>query len=351
MKKKNFGLPIIISIIFILLYVIFAAKPLAKEYQITPEWKIATSNPLISPSDKEQMYFHLGQTLGYFTEDGKITHFQTFPSKIAISNNYYATYDSSSKNIPFYFPNGKQAGIIEHEGYPYFVNELIFLMLPGGSSFSKCTQSGEIEWTYEGVLPITAFSTNTGFTAVGFVDGSISIFNNKDGSIISSYAPGGSDYPVILGIDISPDGQYVASISGHNQQRFVLSHKEENQQKIIYHTFLSSDSPYQTLIHFCKDGKRVLYNYQNNLGIYDLSTKENTVIKLQSKLIKIEENKDFIFLLGKNKKEYTVSIIEKTNTLLGRFSFTGDTAFIQTKDNDLYVGKDFSISKLSISNK
>lgn len=350
MKKKNFGLPVIISIIFILLYVIFAAKPLAKEYQITPEWKISTSNPLISQSDKKQMYFHLGQTLGYFTEDGKITHFKTFPSKLSISDKYYATYDSSAKNIPYYFSNGTHAGTIEHEGYPYFIGDLIFLFLPGGNSFSKCMDNGQIEWSYEGVMPITAFSSNSNYSAVGFADGTISIFNNKDGNISSTFAPGGSDYPVILGIDISNDGQYVASISGHNQQRFVLSHKEENQQKVIFHTFLNTDSPYQTLIHFCKDGKRVLYNYQNNLGIYDISTKENTVIELESKLIKIEENDNFIFLLGKDKNKYTVSIIEKTNTLLGRFSFIADTAFIHTEGEALYVGKDSSISKLSISN-
>ena len=134
-------------------------------------------------------------------------------------------------------------------------------------SFSKCKDDGQIDWTYEGIMPITAFSSNKNYTAAGFADGSISIFNNEDGSISSSFAPGGSDYPVILGIDISQDGQYVASISGHGQQRFVLSHKEENQQKIIYHTFLTSDSPYQTLVYFSKDGKRVLYNYQNKLGI------------------------------------------------------------------------------------
>ena len=32
------------------------------------------------------MYFKLGQTAGYFTEDGKITHYNTFSSKITISD-------------------------------------------------------------------------------------------------------------------------------------------------------------------------------------------------------------------------------------------------------------------------
>lgn len=349
-NKKALHLSITIAIIFIVLYIILAAKPLAKEYQIIPEWKISTSNPLIKESNKDQMYFHLGQTIGYFTEDGEITSFESFPAKVSISDKYYATYDSVSKNIPFYFSNKTLAGEIEAEGYPYFKDDLIFLFLPGGASFSKCSETGKIEWTYEGIIPITAFSTNKNYTAAGFADGSILIFSNADGTIISTFSPSGSDYPVILGLDISEDGQYLASISGRNKQRFVLTHREEKQQKPIFHTFLESDSPNQTLVHFCKNENRVLYNFQNKLGIYDIDTQKNTILSLDSKLISIDENEDFVFLLGKDKKKYTVSIVEKTNTLLGHFTFNADTAFIHANKKNLYVGKDSSISKLLISN-
>lgn len=350
-NKKKICIPILIALIFTIIYTIFAAKPLAKEYQFNPEWKINASNPVLKQSDKNQMYFHLGQTLGYFTEDGDITHYQTFPSKVSISDKYYAVYDSNAQNIPFYFSNGSPAGKIEKSGYPYFKKDLIYIFLPGGNSFSKCSETGNIEWSYEGTMPITAFATNDRFTATGLADGTIHIFNNADGEILSTFVPGGSDYPVILGIDISNDGQYVASISGHNQQRFVLAHKEEAQQKIIFHSFLDSDSPYQTIVHFCNDGKRVLYNFKNKLGIYDISTNQNTTVTLKSKVIDVEENEDFVFLLGKEKNEYTVSIVEKTNTLFGSFTFTADTAFIHADGPNLYVGKDNTISKLTLKNQ
>ena len=347
-NKKTVKISILIAITFTLLYIIFAAKPLAKEYQFSPEWKINTSNPTIKDSQKDKMYFRLGQTLGYFTEDGDISLFKTFPAKASISNSFYATYDSNAKNTDFYFCDGRKAGTIQAAGYPFFKDNLIFAFLPGGNSFAKCNENGEIAWTYQGTMPLTAFSTNANFTVAGLADGTIHIFNNDDGKIVSTFIPGGSQYPVILGIDISDDGQYVASISGHDQQRFVLSHKEAAQQKIIFHTFLNTDSPYQTIVHFCKDGKRVLYNYDNNLGIYDISTGQNTVIKLASKVLSVDENDDFVFLLGKNKDTYTVSIIEKTNTLLGAFSFQAETAFIHSQGTNLFVGKDNSISKLSI---
>lgn len=350
-NKKTIRISILIAIFFTILYLLLAAKPLAKEYQYTPVWNISTSNPVVKqiPEDSTKFHFHLGQTLGFFTPQGDISLYQTFPSKVSISDYYYAVYDSNAKNTPFYNQNGELVGTINKSGYPYFKNDLVYVFLAGGSSFTKCNSDGSESWTYEGTLPITAFAAKTDYTAAGFADGTIKVFNNKNGETESTYVPGGSDYPVILGIDISEDGQYVASISGHNKQRFVLSHREENQQKIIFHTFLDSDSPYQTVVHFCNDKNRVLYNYKNKLGIYDINAKKNTFVQLENKVLSVEENEDFVFLLGKDKNKYSVSMIEKTNTLAGSFSFTASTAFIHADENNLYIGKDNSISNLLIS--
>ncbi|MCR4579852.1 MAG: WD40 repeat domain-containing protein [Treponema sp.] len=349
--KKLIPLYIIITLIFTILYIFLAAKPLAKEYQFTPIWKISTANPAISEANEGEKLrcFHLGQTLGYFTEDGRISFFKTFPDRVAISDNYFALYDSQAIDIPFYNNKGQEVGTIKASGYPFFKDDMIYVFLPGGSSFSKCDESGNVSWTYEGILPITAFSAKKKYTAVGFADGTIKVFNNTNGAVEINFAPGGSDYPIILGLDISSDGQYVAAISGHNQQRFTLSRREDNQQKIIYHTFLDTDTPHRTLVHFCKNGNRVLYNYQGAVGIYDLRLNKNTVIPIKDKVISIKENDNFVYMLSKNKSKYTVAVIEKTDTLEGTFTFESDSAFISTDGDNLYIGKDNTISRLSVS--
>ncbi len=348
--KKYIGLSIFLIILISIIYIILAAKPLNKEYSFTPEWKISTANPVINqnPSEK-QSYFHLGQTLGYFDKDGNISLYKTFPAKVSISDYYFATYNSEAKNIDFYKADGNQAGIIEASGFPYFVEDLIYVFLSGGTSFSKCSETGKILWTFEGTFPITAFVAKKNYTAVGLSNGSIKVLNNSSGSTEIDFAPGGSDYPIILGLDISDDGQYIASISGHNQQRFVLSHREENQQKIIYHRFFEKDSPYRTIVHFSKNGNRVFYNFYNGLGIYNLETKKDRSMELKDKLISIEETDDLTVLLGKEKNTYTVSIVDKTDTLEGAFSFTADSAFLHAADNNIYLGKNNTLSKLSIS--
>lgn len=352
MKKKSLiSLSIFAAIIFTVLYILISSKPLTKEYQFTPVWKINSSNPSIKSAlpDEREIHFHLGQTIGYFTEAGNITMYSTFPAKVAISDYYYATYDTDASNIAFYNSKNELAGTIKSSGFPYFIDDLIYVFLPGGSSFSKCHKNGDIHWTYEGTIPITAFAANPGYTAIGLADGTIKVFKNETGTNEISFEPGGSDFPVILGLDISPDGQYVASISGHNKQRFVLSHREENQQKIVFHKFLDEDSPLRTSVYFTKDANRVFYNYGNKLGIYDFQDKANTELPIKDKIISIKENENFVFLLSKNKKNYTVTLVENTNTKEGEFSFEADTAFIQTLDDKLYIGKDNSISCLTIT--
>ena len=349
-QKKHIGLALFLIIFISIIYIILAVKPLNKEYSFTPVWKISTANPVINNSNtKPNSYFHLGQTLGYFDEDGNISLYKTFPAKVSISDSYFATYDSEAKNTEFFNADGTKAGVIEASGFPYFEKNLVYVFLPGGCSFSKCSETGKILWTFEGTFPITAFAAKEKYTAVGLSNGTIKVLNNENGSTEIDFAPGGSDYPVILGLDISEDGQYIASISGHNHQRFVLSHREENQQKIIYHRFFDHDSPYRTIVHFGNDGKRVFFNFYKGLGIYNLETKAEQTLSIKDKLISIEETDDLTLLLGKEKNTYTVSIIDNTNTLEGAFSFTADSAFLHASDNNIYLGKDNSISKIQVT--
>lgn len=348
--KRILSFSIVIAFIFIILYTILASRPLGKEYSFSPDWIIDVTDPQISDitPDTESIYFKFGQSMGYFTKDGEISLFKSFPVKAAISDNYYALYTTEAENFPFFDNRGNQQGIIKASGFPFFNEDRIYVFLPGGGSFSTCNSQGDVIWTCENTIPITAFSSNENHTVCGYADGTIKVFGNSDGNVEINFVPGGSDYSVLYGLDISPDGQYVASVSGLERQRFVLAHKEDNQPKIIFHSFLNSDLTRRTFVKFSSDGKRVFYNYQDNLGIYDLEKNKNYTIPVNSKILNIEEADDLYFLLGKNNNEYTVYVIEKTNILEGSFSFTADSAFIKTYDNIIFVGKDSTISRITI---
>ncbi|MCF0243094.1 MAG: hypothetical protein HUK25_10670, partial [Treponema sp.] len=169
MKNKKILFLALFTVFFTILYLIFAAKPLGKEYHYEPEWEINISNPPVQLSENPSLYFKLSNKIGYFDEDGKITRFITYTPefKTSVSSDYYALYKADAQNTEFFDKNGDSKGFIKSAGFPYFSGKNIFVFLPGGASFEKCFEDGSTKWTYNGLMPITAFSAKENFTCIG----------------------------------------------------------------------------------------------------------------------------------------------------------------------------------------
>ena len=349
-RKKSIALVFFLSILFCILYLLLAARPLGNEYQFLPQWKLETSAQSIAHTSLEQhkLYFRLGQTIGYFTEDGKLLSIFTFPFKAAISQHYYASFSADSTSFDFFNADGTKAGTIYESGFPFFDDDRIFVFLPGGASFAQYNPDGSRKWQFSGAVPITAFNSSEGGCAVGFADGVVRTFS-PDGTITQKFAPGGSDYSIILGTAISSDGTMIATVSGQNNQRFVLLKKDSTQSKIVFHQFISTNDPRQRLVQFSKDDSTVWYNFDGGLGIVSTASGKHSQITLDGQAILLQESDEYVFVLTKSQTMYTVYAIEKFSTVIGSFSFEAQTAFIRTDGKNLFIGKDTTISRISIS--
>lgn len=349
-NKKNISFYIFASIIFCILYILFAIKPLGTEHQFNPEWKIDVTNPSTVKAEEgdKLLPFKLGQTLGYFTQDGKVTTFVSFPMKASISSNFYTFYNTNNSEAEYFTPDGKSFGKITISGFPMIDDDRIFVFLPGGTSFVTCDNQGKRKWEYGGTVPITAFDSSKNGIVVGFADGNICEFN-LSGNLIQRFSPGGSDIPVILGAAVSASGEYIATISGQNKQRFVLAKKDGAQTKITAHEFLQSTNAVQKLVKFSNDDSSVFFASQNMLGIANVKTGKIKHLSINGQAIAIQESGNTAFILTKANEKYTVYIVENYSTLTGFFSFSAEHAFILADENRLYVGKDSTISCLSIS--
>ena len=349
-NKKSASLYITAGLIITILYIIFAIKPLGEEFQFVPEWKIDITNPTIEQSDEKKHPFKLGQSMGYFTDSGKVTSFISFPFKATISENIYASYMENNSSCDFFSCNGEKIGTINEYGFPFFDEDRLFIFYPGGNAFARLDENGKKLWEYENSAPITAFDSSENGCVAGFADGSITQFD-KNGKILQQFSPGGSEFQIISGAAISSDGEFVATVSGQNKERFVLARREDAHSKIIFHEFSDNSKPYQKLVKFSKDNSKVYYDFCGKLGIADTKKCKATHLNIKGQAISLKENDLCVFLLTKNKNEYTIYVIEKNSSLTGKFSFTANSAFIQTYDNMLFVGKDSTISKINILKK
>ena len=337
-KKKNLIVPI--AIIFCVLYIIFSVQPMGSEIHFTPEWTEDISHVQENTNDAKKIPFKLSQNIGYFTSDGKIVSSITFPFKSTISEKWYSTFGASSTKTDFFFTDGTLAGTIEEAGFPFFDQDRIFVMQPGGTSFIKCNSEGKREWNYENSSPITAFSSSKNGTVAGYADGTVISFL-QNGKIDQKFAPGGSNYDVILGVAISEDGNKIACVSGQDQQRF------------IDHEYLENSISRQTLVKFNDNSDYVYFNGKDFLGIVNSKKSISKKIPIKGKISQIEfsDNNELVFVLSKDGKKYTVTVLESFVYPMASFSFEGECSFIQTYEDSLFIGRNTKISKISILRK
>jgi len=347
MRKRIFGVAA-----FCLLYIALALRPLSTELHISPEWTESITRVQAGAADKDKIPFKLGQNMGFFTPEGKITNLVTYPFKASISDSYYASYSANNSSADFFLPDGEKAGTINESGFPFFDEDRIYIFLPGGSSFAQCSSSGARQWIYESYCPITAFSSSKGGTVAGFADGTLVSFT-KDGAVDQKFQPGGSNFSVILGAGISESGDTIACVCGQKQQRFVVAQKNGEHSKIIFHEYLEKDSVKQELVKFNRQGNVVYYGYEGGLGVVDLDKMESYKLPLNGHVVQIQENEDgsLAFVLSRYGKKYTITVIEKFNQSVATFSYNANYAFIQVRGNSLFVGRNDRISKLSVSRK
>ncbi|MBQ6780088.1 MAG: hypothetical protein IJP62_02535 [Treponema sp.] len=356
-KKRNLLLPLCISVS--ILYIILAARPLATELQFLPQWTIDASKVTVS-KDSENLAeryehaipFKLGQTLGYFTADGDILSIVSFPYKAALSSSYYALYGTNDKKIPFFTPDGKKSGEISATGFPFFMESKQYLFLPGGSSFAKLDETGKMQWSYENYAPITAFSSSEYGCVAGYADGTVISFAD-DGKIDQTFSPGGSEYPVILGADLSNSGELIACVSGQNRQRFIVAKKSSNHTAIIHHEYLDTPTTRQVLVKFSKDESTVYFGSEDGLGIVDCTTGKSKHLKIGGHILSICESTESksAYILSRNGETCTVHVIEPFATFAGSFSFKATSAFIATEHDNLFVGRNNTISKMQVTHR
>ncbi len=350
MKNKIKSRIILGVAIFCFLYIIFALRPLSTELHLAPDWTAVIDRIQNEKEDDELIPFRLGQTIGYFTEDGRIVKSLPYPFNAAISNNFYTIYSANNSNTIVYDAKGQQVTSITAAGFPFFADDRIFLFLPGGSALAQYSKEGDQLWEYEYYAPITSFASGPHGSVVGFADGFLISFL-EDGTIDQSYFPGGSEIQVIMGAGISDDGRLIGCVSGQKQQRFIVSERNGEHSRIIFHEYLPKDFKHQVLVRFNKKADTAYYNFNGGLGIVDVTNSKSAHIPIDGVITQIEESttQNLMFVLSHAGANYTITVIEPFDHVMGTFTFPAKSSFLQIRGNAVFVGKDNKVSRMTIS--
>lgn len=343
-----------------LVYFLVCAFPLQKELILVPGWTRSISEAPAAPAapsakagaSASPIPFSIGDRYGYFTADGSILFAATASYGVALAPDAFAPYERLSEGFAVKSPTGQDLARVSAVGYPFFAAGRRFVIAPDQSTVSELSKAGTLAWTYKFPSIVTAFDASPALAAFGLVDGSIVGLDAK-GAAVLDFAPGGSRIAGVYGVAASPDGLLVAAVTGLDRQRLVILEKRSAAYRVAYHRYLASDYRRPAYIAFTEDGKQLAYESPAGVGVYDRTSRSETVISVPatSRLgITMREGSLMVVLSGSGDAKRLVCAALPDRRVVD-VSLKARLAFVETRGDSLFLGVDDQIVRMDLQER
>ncbi|GMO19039.1 MAG: hypothetical protein Pg6A_05760 [Termitinemataceae bacterium] len=354
MAKLKTWYRIIFWCVVFIVYVFFAARPVQKETVLSKKWLCSLETTYESSDVKDAVYpFNFGNRFGYMSSDGKFSVQRQKKGKIAISNELWAEFSGIENSIEIKDRFGKEIiKLPKTGGYPFFLDNKIFVMNRLQSSVSRFDEAGSELWRHDFGSIITCVDARSGFFLAGLLDGSVDLLDSS-GATLFSQEPSGSRLASVYGCALDQKGQKVAIISGLDDQRFVLMEEAGGVWRITYHEFLGDGFNRPVRINFVDDGKKVAFEREDGIGIYDIAMRSTSLIRFSGRIKALESDGTggLLFLIVEEAALSYKLIVIKDSRLFLAAPFKAASCFLERYGNELYIGGDSVLAAFSIVEK
>lgn len=346
------------SLALFIIYFFIATKRLNNDLYFFPLWsssiekdvELIDSDENTNKLSNAKLYpFLIKNKFGYFSEDGKILFSHEITGKVTASSNYWCQYEFDCHEAHIYEPNGKIAGVIKVAGFPYIVDNKIYIFTPGGYGVCEYSVNGKRLWHYAHTAAITAFNCSKKGVVIGYSDGKVVYLDERGNEVFNLY-PGGSTYEVISGVALSNDGVFIACISGIEKQRVLLIRIIEKQYKIVKHEYLKGNLYRNVFVSFDKDSSSVIFESSDGIGIINCKNYQLHFLDETGEIIDIGDRLggNLITILTKNYDSCKLFVIEKPFRKLASTSFNSKDVFLLQDEKKIFLGTVGNISAIEI---
>jgi hypothetical protein len=355
-KKYHF----LIGFLIIIIYFFIAARPIPMELVLAPRWlsSVESNYPVIfeertaEPGAAEEMFpFILGEKFGYIGGDGRFVLNRNVRGNVSISENFWAEYGAAPNRIEIIDSRGDvSAELSEPRGYPFFIDNRLFLIHEDQTSLTALDNRGNRLWTYDFAAPITDMDAAAGLVLVGSLDGTVELLDSS-GKRIFFFEPGGSRLSVIYGCRISRDGTRLAVISGFDDQRFLLLEKLGDSYKVAYHEFLSDGFRRPVQISFINEDRWITFEIEGGLLLYNIGARNSIKLSLEGNVAALEssgtDNLFFAVTSQSGRKKQLVGI-RLPNDIILQAPFSSEYIFLKRQGRRLYLGGGSTIASFDL---
>ena len=356
-KKKYLLFP---GIILFLFYLFVAAQPVPQETVLIPRWltSFETGFPIImegSPAVNNLIIpFQLGNRYGYVQDNGQfILNNQKKDGYLSFSPDRWSEYGFMPVSIDVYDPENTHLVTINNPGgYPFFLDNRIFIISNEQNTISRLDDSGTLLWSYDFPAPLTCVDAAAGFLLAGTLDGSLELLNEA-GNLVYSFEPGGSRLAVIAGCAISGDGSKLAVISGIDEQRFLVLEKSGDSFRVVYHEFLSKGFRRAVHVKFIDNDNRIVYEHEKGISIHDIASRTAVSLPLEGEVAAMGRGDSkylFIIMSDSGGKKRLIGV-KMPGIMVMNAPFNSESVFISRDDSKIYIGGDKSLISFDLGKK
>ena len=364
-RKKNWLIPVIL---FFIIYVFVAARPVPGETVLLPRWLTSLDSGFtINIADNSGdavthagtvIPFRLGNRYGYIDDSGRflINRIQR-ESNLSLSSYGWSEYGATPSTLDIFDQAEQPVMTIKNPGgYPFFLDNRVFIIGNEQNSIKCLDSRGEEQWAYDFPAPLTCVDAASGYVLAGMLDGAIEVLNSS-GRQIYSFEPGGSRLAVILGCAISADGAKLAIVSGIDNQRFLVLEQSGDTYRVVYHEFISDGFRRAVHVNFIDNDKKIAYEREGGIGIYDFTSRTGLFMPMEGEIMAMDpaDNKYLFLVTSGNGRKRLIGILIPDSRMPPEIvidaPFRSANAFLGRQNSRLFVGGDQGIISFDLGKK
>ncbi len=301
MAAKNGKRLVFLGILAFVIYFFAATMPAEEELMVIPEWRTSLETTVgntvadsstaetakVQASTAASLFpFLVATRFGFADMDGHVVFSHEDDGTVELSKQAWVVKASDSHSTVS-GPEGAERYGIEDQGLPFFIEDRLFTISTEQNELSSFSGTGEKKWSRVFPSPITCIDGRGSLVAVGLLDGGVQILKAASGVEVYAFAPGGSSYPVILGIRLSEDGTKIAMVAGIDPQRFLIVEESNGAYKVAHHEYLSSSFRRPIALSFLEAGRYVAFETDQGLSVYDSKSGSTHQLKAKGHLLSI----------------------------------------------------------------
>jgi hypothetical protein len=338
-----------------IVYALFAARPIGKETVLSLKWlrPLEAGQPLVS-TETNYFPFNFGEWFGYVSADGQFAISQQKKGYIASSPAFWAEFSGEPELIDVKNPLNQTVFTLKNpHGYPFFLDNKIFVMRNGQNSVSRVDGDGRTLWYYDFSSTITCVAASVNLLLVGLLDNTIELIDSLSGARVFSFELSASRLAAVYGCALSEDGKKIAVISGKDKQRFVLMEPVNGVWRVTYHEFLGEGFNRPVSVQFVNNGKYVVFERENGAGIYNTETRKSSVVNFEGRIIHINADgtNDLFFFMVEQEPERKKIVVVENGRIMISAPFESRWGFFERHKNEVFIGGGKTLAAFSIEKK